>query len=1065
MAGGRQAEARRRGPGAAARVALIALSCLVSAGSSSSAPAASERKPTLRALDRRLANGSNPVLSPRTSDPRFAPVAGLALRRLRESARTGVEVRMRGGTGTPRQIRVRSPEPPASGQPGRARDEATAREFLHKNAALLALDDPDSELELRRYRVDRHGRTHLRFAQRHRGLPVWPGEVVVHLDRAGGVDLADGAWVPTPRSLGTEPALDAASSLALARGAMPDGGLADAEPAELIVYAPGERPPRLAWRLDLIGGLTSHWRVVIDAESGETLLAYNRVATAAATGSGQDLFGQTRALALWEAAGTYHLLDTSKALYDASSTPPSTSTTRGALIVLDAQLAPTTPFPSALPPVDRVTSTNPSSWAVSDSVSAAFNLSETYDYFQECHGRTLQGTPGANVLAVVRMGQGGAFWSSALRLMAFGNAAPYAGSLDVVGHEYMHGVIEGEADLIYSNQSGAVNEAYADVFGELAEAHAAQSNASCSDDPPPDWRVGSALGSTVRDLRDPASMLMGTSGQPYPARMSDYLPPDDPVLALFPEGDNGGVHLNSVILSRAFYQLAAGLPQAIGLDAAAGVFYDALTDHLVANSQFVDVRLAAIAVAEATWGAGSPQALAVAAAFDSVEIFDGAPTPPPPDFGAVPAEDSTVYISFAGGFFLDRRETALGDPPAGSPLSVFDVAPARPSVGGDGVEGGVGAGVEAWFVDSDDAVCVIDTNPTAAEDCAARGNPPTIPPATSVAVSPPGNFLAVVFDANPQNAITVTFRDPFEGWTQTYLLEAPAVDGQTIANILYPGAMDFTADERFLVFDALNELQLAGQGAVQVWSIYALDLADGTLQDVVPPMAGFDFAYPSLGQTNDNLLTFDAVDQITGVSTVFTANLTTGELVPVAVLPGGPGVPGYTGDDSALVYSQVGATTTDLVRRALQPDHLNPTADPPTLWLAGGDFGVVYRRGSYSGPPQDRDLDGRADGIDNCPDEPNPGQLDRGGVGPGSGSDGIGDACQCGDANKDGFVTGDDATSVRQHLVGSAPPGFALQLCSAIGGLECDLRDAAVLLRTLAGRAPGIAPVCSAAQP
>jgi hypothetical protein len=539
--------------------------------------------------------------------------------------------------------------------------------------------------------------------------------------------------------------------------------------------------------------------------------------------------------------------------------------------------------------------------------------------------------------------------------------------------------------------------------------------------------------------------------------MSDYVQPDDPVLALFPNADNGGVHLNSVLVSRAFYQLAAGLPQAIGLEAAADVFYEALVDHLVANSQFVDVRLAAIAVAENTWGAASAQAQAVAAAFDSVEIFDGAPTPPPPDFSPVPAADSTIYVSYSGSFFLDRRETLLGDPPGGSPLSAFDVDRVRPSVSGDGAE--------AWFVDSDQAICVIDTNPTAPEACAARGSPPTIPPATAVAVSPQGNYLAVVFDATPQNAITVTYRDPLEGWTRTYLLEAPAVDGQPIANLLYPDAMDFTADERFLVFDALNELQLAGQGTVLLWSIYALDLADGTLRDLVPPLAGFDFAYPSLGQTNDHVITFDAVDQVTGVSTLFTGNLTTGELFPIAVLPGGPGVPGYTGDDSALVYSRVTGGTVDLMRQTLQADHVQPTADPPALWLAGGDFGVVYRRGPYAGPPNDRDLDGVPDLVDNCPTTPNTDRRDRGGVGPGSPPDNIGDACQCGDANRTGFVTPEDSDDVRRFLLGTPPAGFALQYCSTIGAFECDLRDVAVLLRALAGRSPGIAPVCWAAQP
>ena len=46
---------------------------------------------------------------------------------------------------------------------------------------------------------------------------------------------------------------------------------------------------------------------------------------------------------------------------------------------------------------------------------------------------------------------------------------PLAYGLDVVGHEFTHGVIDSTADLIYQGQSGALNESYADVFGALID--------------------------------------------------------------------------------------------------------------------------------------------------------------------------------------------------------------------------------------------------------------------------------------------------------------------------------------------------------------------------------------------------------------------------------------------------------------------------------------------------------------------------------------------------------------------------------------------------------------------
>ena len=73
----------------------------------------------------------------------------------------------------------------------------------------------------------------------------------------------------------------------------------------------------------------------------------------------------------------------------------------------------------------------------------------------------------------------------------------------------------------------------------------------------------------------------------------------------------------------------------------------------------------------------------------------------------------------------------------------------------------------------------------------------------------------------------------------------------------------------------------------------------------------------------------------------------------------------------------------------------------------------------------DADSDGRGDACDNCRFVPNPSQSDLGGVFT-SGSDGIGDACQCGDvtdavhAGPDGAVSPLDVAEVRLFLAGSS---------------------------------------------
>ena len=55
-------------------------------------------------------------------------------------------------------------------------------------------------------------------------------------------------------------------------------------------------------------------------------------------------------------------------------------------------------------------------------------------------------------------------------------------SLDIVGHEFAHGVDDSEGELTYFFQSGALDESFADIFGYFVD--------------PDDWQMGegSALG-------------------------------------------------------------------------------------------------------------------------------------------------------------------------------------------------------------------------------------------------------------------------------------------------------------------------------------------------------------------------------------------------------------------------------------------------------------------------------------------------------------------------------------------------------------------------------------------
>jgi Zn-dependent metalloprotease len=149
--------------------------------------------------------------------------------------------------------------------------------------------------------------------------------------------------------------------------------------------------------------------------------------------------------------------------------------------------------------------------------------------------------------------------------MVFGPG--YAGAVDIVAHEMVHGIIQYEANLVYSDEPGAVNESIADIFGALIEFYAKSGNAN--------WLIGEdAPGFSVeRPLRSLAAPNLtlpdGTSlfdkkqnfsstNRGQPDHYGDVLTADDPICGSTWLNDNGCVHFNSGILNKFAYLIAEG---------------------------------------------------------------------------------------------------------------------------------------------------------------------------------------------------------------------------------------------------------------------------------------------------------------------------------------------------------------------------------------------------------------------------------------------------------------------------------------------------------------------------
>lgn len=241
----------------------------------------------------------------------------------------------------------------------------------------------------------------------------------------------------------------------------------------------------------------------------------------------------------------------------------------------------------------------------------------------------------------------------------------YAASLDVIGHELTHGVANSvgtKGVLEYTGQSGALNESFADIFGEMIE--------SRSNGGSPDWLLGTVLNRIVRNLSNPPAILR-VDRITYPKKMSEFVP-----LPLTEAGDGGGVHINSSIINRAYYLIAAGLGGGIGISDSEQIFYRTLTTKCLPQSQFIDARVGAIASAEDLFGVGSRQAVKVAEGFDAIELYAAPVSVPhsPTNLPAVFAPESTLWLYYDSSTFdysLGRYEAALGDTASGARLATL----------------------------------------------------------------------------------------------------------------------------------------------------------------------------------------------------------------------------------------------------------------------------------------------------------------------------------------------------------------------------------------------------------
>lgn len=293
--------------------------------------------------------------------------------------------------------------------------------------------------------------------------------------------------------------------------------------------------------------------------------------------------------------------------------------------------------------------------SVDISVNEAYDgAGATYDLYSDIYGRDSINGTGMPLDSTVhyQVNYDNAFWNGHQMVYGDGDEALPADqrlfnrftiAIDVIGHELTHGVTQFTANLIYADQSGALNESLSDVFGSLVKQRALGQTAAQAD-----WLIGQGLlaarvnGRALRSMEAPGTAyddpILGKD--PQPAHMRDYKSVSY---------DNGGVHLNSGIPNHAFYVAAVEIG-GNAWEKAGNIWYVTLRDKLRATSNFQQAANLTLQTAGELYGAGSLEQQAVRKGWSEVGITAEADTVPPP-----PQNPGCLVAPLAYALALKRR--------------------------------------------------------------------------------------------------------------------------------------------------------------------------------------------------------------------------------------------------------------------------------------------------------------------------------------------------------------------------------------------------------------------------
>ena len=486
------------------------------------------------------------------------------------------------------------------------------------------------ELQMRLDREDTMiaGRRHVRYTQTVNGVPVYGGDVARQTD-ARGVTLSIFGTLYEGVDVSTEPSLSADRIRTMLTGLT--GVELGAERLPRLAILPRENG---AYQLVYTARVATPEDITlyfIDAGSGAIVDQRSDAhRQSASVGMGTGVLGERKKISASAQGGTFIGSDKLR--------PPVIET-----YDMRGNLTRTLNYLNGITSLNATdfASDSDNDWTDGANVDAHVYTGYTYDYYFKRFGR--RGLDNANITIrslthpvnrqdafTASSAVLGTFYVNAFYagngIMVYGEGLPanatlggqrwnfLSGSLDVVAHELTHGVTDYSSQLIYRNEPGALNEAFSDIMGTAIAFFYQQ----------PATGAGAADYLVGNDVVTPG----GIRSMENPQAFGD---PDNYRNRFTGPGDNGGVHINSTIVTHAYYlAVEGGTNRTSGLSVqgvgAANreqmerVFYRAFTQLMPNNSTFATARSATIRAAQDLFGANSNAERAVTQAWTAVGV-------------------------------------------------------------------------------------------------------------------------------------------------------------------------------------------------------------------------------------------------------------------------------------------------------------------------------------------------------------------------------------------------------------------------------------------------------------